>query len=153
LNFVDDDRRRVPPQECHRLLLRLFGFGRKVQRDEGVVGKQPAQRGGLAGLSRAREDDNGPGPSGPLEPGLDVSGDPHERIIRLHRILCTPLLELLDRLEPEKRALLVLYYIEGLSVSELAFVLRTAEGTVKSRLHTARTEFRQLWHRESGGAK
>jgi RNA polymerase sigma-70 factor (ECF subfamily) len=57
--------------------------------------------------------------------------------------------EALGRLEPEKKALLVLYYLEGLSVSELAFVLRTAEGTVKSRLHAARAEFRRLWRGES----
>ena len=61
--------------------------------------------------------------------------------------------ELLDRLGPDKRALLVLYYLDGLSVSELAFVLRTAEGTVKSRLHAARAEFRKLWQQESGGAE
>jgi DNA-directed RNA polymerase specialized sigma24 family protein len=48
---------------------------------------------------------------------------------------------------------IILYYVEGLSVSELAFALRTAEGTVKSRLHAARAEFRELWHRESGGTR
>jgi RNA polymerase sigma-70 factor, ECF subfamily len=61
--------------------------------------------------------------------------------------------ELLDRIEPDKKALLVLYYLEGLKVSELAFVLRTTEGTVKSRLHAARAEFRKLWQQESGGTK
>ena len=42
------------------------------------------------------------------------------------------------RLDPEKRTILVLHHVEGRSVTELADLLGIAEGTAKSRLHTAR---------------
>lgn len=57
---------------------------------------------------------------------------------------------LLDRLEPEKKLVLVLYYIEGLTLAELAFVLGVPEGTVKSRLHASRNAFRLLWQQHAG---
>lgn len=53
--------------------------------------------------------------------------------------------DLLSRLQPEKQAILVLYYLEGLTVPELAFVLGVPQGTVKSRLHASRAELRKLW--------
>lgn len=50
--------------------------------------------------------------------------------------------EMLRRLEPERRALLALFYVEGLSVAEIACVLAVPIGTVKSRLHHARERLR-----------
>ncbi|MBZ5581275.1 MAG: sigma-70 family RNA polymerase sigma factor [Acidobacteriia bacterium] len=43
------------------------------------------------------------------------------------------------------RTVLNLYYVEGFSVAEIAGMLKTPEGTVKSRLHAARIEFRKHW--------
>lgn len=42
------------------------------------------------------------------------------------------------RLDADKRAILVLHHVDGRSVIEIAALLGIAEGTAKSRLHTAR---------------
>lgn len=52
---------------------------------------------------------------------------------------------LLDRLSPPMRAALVLREMEGLDYDEISEVLGIPVGTVRSRLHTARAQFRQLW--------
>jgi RNA polymerase sigma-70 factor (ECF subfamily) len=52
---------------------------------------------------------------------------------------------ILRRLPEPARAVLTLYYLEEFGVADLATVLRIPIGTVKSRLHTARGEFRALW--------
>jgi RNA polymerase sigma-70 factor (ECF subfamily) len=48
-------------------------------------------------------------------------------------------------LPPEQRAVLVLRHVEDLSEDEVAQVLRIPPGTVKSRLHRARTMFMRRW--------
>lgn len=53
----------------------------------------------------------------------------------------------LDRLPPDHRDLLTLYYLRDLSIQELAVVLDCPLGTIKSRLHHARTALRQLIER------
>jgi RNA polymerase sigma factor (sigma-70 family) len=53
----------------------------------------------------------------------------------------------LARLAPEQRAVLVLRELEGLSEEEVARLLRVPHGTVKSRLHRARTRFAEGWNR------
>lgn len=55
--------------------------------------------------------------------------------------------ELLEKLDIRKRAVLSLYYIEQLSISEISLVLRIPKGTVKSRLHNARKELKELWQK------
>lgn len=57
------------------------------------------------------------------------------------------LMEILEQLNPEQRALLSLYYFEELSITEISHILKIPSGTVKSRLHTARQEFKILWER------
>jgi len=52
---------------------------------------------------------------------------------------------LLDRLSPPMRAALVLREMEGLDYEEIAHVLDIPVGTVRSRLNTARTRFREMW--------
>ena len=52
---------------------------------------------------------------------------------------------LLDRLSPPMRAALVLREIEGLDYGEIAQALSIPVGTVRSRLHAARAQFRDLW--------
>lgn len=52
--------------------------------------------------------------------------------------------ECLQKLPEEYREVLVLRYIEELSYEEIAEILRISLGTVKSRIHRARTELRDL---------
>ncbi|MBZ5729282.1 MAG: RNA polymerase sigma factor [Acidobacteriia bacterium] len=61
---------------------------------------------------------------------LEMAGD-------IHQILC--------RLRARSQVVLNLYYLEGFSLAEIASILETPEGTVKSRLHAARIEFRKQW--------
>ncbi len=51
----------------------------------------------------------------------------------------------LDSLEPEQRAVLVLRHLDGLGEHEMARALGIAPGTVKSRLSRARAAFRARW--------
>jgi RNA polymerase sigma factor (sigma-70 family) len=53
--------------------------------------------------------------------------------------------QVLAGLEPLHRAVLVLRHLDGLDEGEMAAVLGVAPGTVKSRLHRARTAFRARW--------
>lgn len=47
---------------------------------------------------------------------------------------------------PEKlKVPLLLHYLEGFSVAEVAQILRIPQGTVKSRLHHARKRLRREW--------
>ena len=57
--------------------------------------------------------------------------------------------ELLDMLDVRKRVVLSLYYLEELSIAEVGMALKIPKGTVKSRLHAAREELRQLWQEYS----
>ena len=50
----------------------------------------------------------------------------------------------LMQLAAEHRQVIILRHIEGLSYDEMAQVLQCAQGTVKSRLHRARLELRQV---------
>lgn len=52
---------------------------------------------------------------------------------------------LLDQLTPPMRAALVLREIEGFEYDEISAALAIPVGTVRSRLHTARAQFRTLW--------
>jgi len=51
----------------------------------------------------------------------------------------------LARLGPRQRAILVLRDVDGLSEAEAAELLGVPEGTVKSRLHRARSAFVRRW--------
>jgi len=53
--------------------------------------------------------------------------------------------ELLEKLDVSKKAVLSLYYFEQLSVPEISAALNIPQGTVKSRLHSARKELKELW--------
>jgi RNA polymerase sigma-70 factor (ECF subfamily) len=54
----------------------------------------------------------------------------------------------IEKLSPERRALLALRYSEGFDVSQIAEILRISEGTVKSRLHRTVNKLRQLLERD-----
>jgi RNA polymerase sigma-70 factor, ECF subfamily len=55
--------------------------------------------------------------------------------------------ELMDRLDVRKKAVLSLYYLEQLTVPEISLALDLPQGTVKSRLHSARRELKKLWQK------
>lgn len=57
--------------------------------------------------------------------------------------------ELLQKMSTTKRAALCLYYFENLTVTEMSLALNIPKGTVKSRLHSAREELKQLWIKQS----
>jgi RNA polymerase sigma-70 factor (ECF subfamily) len=52
--------------------------------------------------------------------------------------------ELLDELAPQQRTAVALYYVEDLSVAEIATAMGLAEGSVKSHLHDARRRLRKV---------
>ena len=53
--------------------------------------------------------------------------------------------ELVQKLEFRKKVVLSLYYFEQLSISEISVALKIPTGTVKSRLHYAREELKELY--------
>lgn len=50
----------------------------------------------------------------------------------------------LRRLDPERRALMAMFYVEGMTVHEIADALGIPPGTVKSRLYHARERLRAV---------
>lgn len=50
----------------------------------------------------------------------------------------------IEKLSPDRRALLTLRYHEGFDIGQIAEILRVPQGTVKSRLHRTVNELRQL---------
>ena len=55
-----------------------------------------------------------------------------------------------DRLSPEERLTITLYYYEGYDTREIAYLTEVSEGTVRSRLSRARTSLRsQLQEKEA----
>ncbi|GAA3244250.1 RNA polymerase sigma factor [Dactylosporangium siamense] len=67
---------------------------------------------------------------------LPAPGDPQLR---------TDILDVLRRLSPEHRAMLVLRDLEGLDEKAVAGILDLPLGTVRSRLSRARSAFRDRW--------
>lgn len=59
----------------------------------------------------------------------------------------TGLKELLEKLEFKKKLILTLYYFENLNIAEIGIALNIPRGTVKSRLHNARKELKELWQK------
>ena len=62
----------------------------------------------------------------------------------------TQLQEALNRLSHEHREVLVLKDIEGMKYEEIAVILGVPVGTIRSRLHRARLELRDLLRAEDG---
>jgi len=59
----------------------------------------------------------------------------------------TDVKELMAKLDVRKQVVLNLYYFEQLSVPEISVALKIPQGTVKSRLHKARKELKELWQK------
>lgn len=53
------------------------------------------------------------------------------------------LYEAINRLPSKQKTVVVLHYFNGFTVAEIAHILGTLEGTVKSRLHTARKRLQE----------
>lgn len=56
----------------------------------------------------------------------------------------------LDTLGFDQRAVLVLFYLGGFSIEEIAYILDCPEGTVKSRLHYGRAKLRRALEQLQG---
>ncbi len=52
--------------------------------------------------------------------------------------------EAIDTLPDAQRVVVILYYLEGLSLSDIAYIVGIPEGTVKSRLYYARKKLRKV---------
>lgn len=70
-------------------------------------------------------------------------GDDYERLLE-----ADALLDALSRLPEGVRAAFLMHYVEGLSLREVGESLAIPEGTVKSRLHTARTQLSSMLEEE-----
>lgn len=53
------------------------------------------------------------------------------------------LLQAIDALPPGHRVVVILHYLQGLSLKEIAYIVDVPEGTVKSRLHYARESLKR----------
>ena len=95
----------------------------------GIVVRLCLDRRRSARWARELSADDAPTPSSPAD-------DPDTRLL---------VGVLLDRLSPPMRAALVLREMEGLDYDEIAQTLGIPVGTVRSRLHAARAQFRALW--------
>lgn len=62
-----------------------------------------------------------------------------------------PLEEAIEKLKPDSRLVVVLFYLEGYSVNEIAETLGIPAGTVKSRMKHARDRLSALLHDEWEG--
>lgn len=70
----------------------------------------------------------------------------------LGELLC--LREAIDRLPADYRAVIVLFYYEGLSIREISHTLRITQGAVKTRLNRAREKLRHaIFDREDGNGQ
>lgn len=63
----------------------------------------------------------------------------------------TAIREALSRLGVQHREVLVLHFLEDLSIAEIANVVGCSEGTVKSRIHYAKRQLKQILEGEKYG--
>jgi RNA polymerase sigma factor (sigma-70 family) len=81
-----------------------------------------------------------------------VPNELHDIPIRDDPALTVAVRDVLARLSPEHRAVLMLRDMDGFDEPTAAALLRVPEGTVRSRLFRARQTFRRIW-RADGGAR
>lgn len=68
-----------------------------------------------------------------------LRGDPFKRLDEKEVLLAA-----LQKLKPELQSTILLHFVEQMSIAEIAEVTNVPEGTVKSRLHTAKARMRQI---------
>ncbi|HOQ24234.1 MAG TPA: sigma-70 family RNA polymerase sigma factor [Bacillota bacterium] len=76
------------------------------------------------------------------EPPADVTAEPVEYVLQKERE--KKLLAALQELPLPQRAALILYFFEGLSYQEIAWITRRRIGTVRTDLHRGKKRLRQL---------
>lgn len=81
------------------------------------------------------------------ETSVDFADDPAGLLIRKEQEAA--FMELVNALPLPQRSVLLLYFIEGFSIEEIAEVTSTLAGTVKSRLHYAKKALRALLEEKS----
>jgi RNA polymerase sigma-70 factor (ECF subfamily) len=92
---------------------------------------------------------NGPGPIEPFDTSqASQPGQLLERQEEEQRMQ-----QALGRLSPEHRTVLIMKDMEGLKYETMAEVLGVPIGTIRSRLHRARSELREVLEREAEQAK
>jgi len=62
---------------------------------------------------------------------------------------CIGLIELMDKLDTDKKTVLCLHYFDQMTVAEIGAILKIPNGTVKSRLHKARRELKEIWKKNN----
>lgn len=55
-----------------------------------------------------------------------------------------PVYKALQRLKPEQRIVMTLYYVDGYTTQEIADTLNIPVGTIKTRLHSARKKLKHI---------
>lgn len=82
-----------------------------------------------------------------LLPGPEASSpDPLDILLREEQE--AEFMKLLERLPLPQRSALLLHFMEGFSLEEIARITGAQVGTVKSRLHYAKRALRKLWEDE-----
>lgn len=75
------------------------------------------------------------------ELGISSSDDTEEEVIRKEREL--QVRKAVAELPEKMRQVVVLFYTEEMSITQIAEILKVSEGTVKSRLHNARKTLKE----------
>lgn len=75
----------------------------------------------------------------------DIDAVPRQSDEHQTAAVAADLHSVLHRLSKPSRAVLTLHYLEDFGLADIARILRVPQGTVKSRLHTARNELKSIW--------
>lgn len=92
----------------------------------------------------SKEQPNGQIPE--LEDSSGITDSPAVQVLRNERDQA--IIEAVRKLEYRQRAVVILYYYNGLGTKEISRVMECMEGTVKSRLFTARKNLKSLLSKE-----
>ena len=79
---------------------------------------------------------------------VEADDDPAEVLVRAEQE--GAVMRLLDQLPVAQRSVLLLHFMEGFSLEDIAGVTSSALGTVKSRLHYAKKALKKLLEEEPG---
>ncbi len=128
--FINAARHLATLREDHKFGSWLFGIAhqkclqrwRKQRRDESLLS-------GVAAVPPEMED------------------DPLDLLIKAEQE--TEFMKVLDQLPPPQRSVLLLHFVEEFSLQEIATITQTPLGTVKSRLHYAKSALRCLLGKDS----
>jgi RNA polymerase sigma-70 factor (ECF subfamily) len=86
--------------------------------------------------------------AGKLKHEIEYNETPQQRVERNEEWI--EVRKALLSISPEKRVVVVMYYLNSLSVAEIAELLDLPKGTVKSRLHYGRQALKKALGLETG---